>query len=213
MEVLYASIFGVNLQEMRNWGASNLSFPGCFAYGDMLEVGVTPGVHRGEQALTHSEARAHFGAWVVTSSPLILGLDVRDAAAVDAVWDILSNREALAISEAWAGGAGTLIARAATNVTWAPCGQQIASCGAGEWEVWSKPLPGGGAAVLALNHRGAGATADVSLPLAAVPGLACASACRVRDVWARSDNGTTAGGVWQVSGIPSHDSVFVTLMP
>jgi alpha-galactosidase len=261
VEVLYASIFAINLDAMVPFtqmdAHSPLSYPGCWACAwggcsfppappvlpspsppphplptpaltppapraalhhssdaDMLEVGVAPGLHKGEVALTFSEARAHFGAWCVTSSPLVLGLDVRSPQVMDAAWPIISNREALAINEAWAGGAGTRIARAPTNVTFSFCGSQYASgCAVAAWEVWSKPLPNGGAALLVLNHAPAGAV-DVSIELAQVPLLACGSgsgsACRVRDVWAHADAGTAAG-VFVARAVPPHDSVFVTL--
>ena len=123
-EVNYAALMGINLQLLHPWGARNLSFPGCWAYGDMTEVGVAPGLHPREAALTHAEARAHFASLAVLSSPLVLGLDARDAAAVDAVWDIVSNREILAVSEAYAGSSGTRVAFSAANVTWDYCGQQ-----------------------------------------------------------------------------------------
>ncbi len=48
---------------------------------------------------THLEDRTHFGAWVITSSPLILGYDVTDANATASVWDIIANPETLAISQ------------------------------------------------------------------------------------------------------------------
>ena len=73
----------------------------------MLEVGCAHGPGgAGDPGLTPEETRAHFGAWAVVSSPLVLGLDVRDAALVDSVWDIIANEEALAVNRAWAGAAG-----------------------------------------------------------------------------------------------------------
>jgi alpha-galactosidase len=69
----------VNLQTVIPLAASNLSYPGCRAYPDMLEVGVPPGLHPNEKALSLPEQRAHFGAWAIVSSPLVLGLDVRNA--------------------------------------------------------------------------------------------------------------------------------------
>jgi hypothetical protein len=50
----------------------------------MLEVG---------RMKDHAEDRSHFGAWVITSSPLILGLDLTNKKVVDSVWDIISNEE------------------------------------------------------------------------------------------------------------------------
>lgn len=52
----------------------------------MLEVGVTA-----QGQLSFAEARAHFGAWCVVSSPLVLSLDFRDEPTVNAMWPIISN--------------------------------------------------------------------------------------------------------------------------
>jgi alpha-galactosidase len=181
----------------------------------MLEVGVTAGLHKGEVDLTHAEARAHFGAWAITSSPLVLGLDVRNDSVVDSVWDIISNREALAVSQEYAGGAGTLLAQASANATFPFCGSQYSGgCSVAAWQVFSKPLPAGGAAVLVLNHADA-ATAAMALPLASIPGLAAAGSgsASVRDVWARADLPPATGGQLAIPAVASHDSVFFRLAP
>lgn len=52
---------------------------------------------------TYEENRAHFGAWCVTSSPLILGLDLLDDQRVDSVWDIMTNTEAIAVNQNYVG--------------------------------------------------------------------------------------------------------------
>ena len=51
--------------------------------------------------------RTHFGAWVVVSAPLIMGYDVIDRSITDRVWDILTNTEAIAVSQTWAGNTCT----------------------------------------------------------------------------------------------------------
>lgn len=217
VEVLYASIMAINLQQTVPFLANSLSYRGCWAYGDMLEVGVSPGLHKGEVALTFPEARAHFGAWAIVSSPLVLGLDVRDDAVMDAVWPIISNKEAIAVNQAYAGSSGTRIAFSSTNVTFPFCGSQYSTgCAAPSWEVFSKPLPGsdlpnGSAALLVLNH---GTTAvDVTVDFSDVPTLVCGTrGCAVRDVWNHSDAGTVLTS-WTVTQLASHDSAFVTLTP
>jgi hypothetical protein len=73
------------LQTVAPW--LRLSKPGCWGYLDMLEVGNPPG-GTGEQPSfenTHSW-RAHFGAWAINSSPLILSFDLSNASKLDAVW-------------------------------------------------------------------------------------------------------------------------------
>jgi hypothetical protein len=77
-----------------------LSRPGCWAYPDMLEIGNIP---------IFNEGRAHFGAWVIVSAPLILGFDVTNSTKMDSVWSVITNTEALAISQTWAGHPGMLL--------------------------------------------------------------------------------------------------------
>ena len=61
-----------------------LSRPGAWAYPDMLEVG---------NLEDYAADEAHFGLWVVTSSPLILGFDMLDDAKMERVWPIITNKE------------------------------------------------------------------------------------------------------------------------
>lgn len=72
----YGVVFGMNLQTALTASAQSPNFPGCWAYPDMLAVGVTPGLHPGETGLSYIEARSHFNAWCIVSSPLVLGLDI-----------------------------------------------------------------------------------------------------------------------------------------
>ena len=77
-----------------------LAGQGCWAYPDMLEVG----------RMAHfAEDRSHFGAWVITSSPLILGFDVQDPTVFQKVWDIVTNEAAIKINQEWAGHPGFLL--------------------------------------------------------------------------------------------------------
>lgn len=55
----------------------------------MLEVGN----FKGPNNLT--ESKTHFGGWCIVSAPLILGMDLTDASSLDAVWPIISNKEAV----------------------------------------------------------------------------------------------------------------------
>jgi len=95
-----------NLMTTRKFqGDVPLSRPGSWAYPDMMEVG---------RMATVEEDRSHFGAWVITSSPLILGYDLNDESITDKIWDIISNREAIAIHQTWAGHPGRQVK------TWVP---------------------------------------------------------------------------------------------
>ena len=82
-----------------------LSQPGCWAYPDMLEVGRI--YMDGKVHVPWN--RAHFGAWCVVSAPLILGLDLTKPPVLAPVMDILTNAEAIAVNQAWAGHPGGLV--------------------------------------------------------------------------------------------------------
>lgn len=122
----------------------------------------------------------------MVSSPLILGLDITDSALVDSVWPIVSNKEAIAVNQAWAGHPGRLVAGTPST-----------------YQVWAKKLPNNGQAVLVINHGGS--PVDVSVTLASV-GIGAASAA-ARDVWAHKDLGTVSG-TWEIKALASHDSAF-----
>ena len=78
-----------------------LSVPSCWAYPDMMEVGrITGG--------SFAWSRAHFGAWCVVSAPLILGLDLSDTATLASIVPFITNAEAIAVNQQWAGHPGRL---------------------------------------------------------------------------------------------------------
>jgi hypothetical protein len=49
--------------------------------------------------MSFTQDRSHFGIWCVTSSPLILGMDLRHEQTVDAFWPVIANPEALAVNK------------------------------------------------------------------------------------------------------------------
>ena len=61
------------------------------------------------------EGRTNFGVLCVTSSPLILGMDVTKPARVERVWEILSNEEAIAVNQLWSGNHTQAIISTATT--------------------------------------------------------------------------------------------------
>lgn len=122
-----------------------LSRPGCWAYPDMLEVGN----FEGPEPLRSDEERSHYGLWSVVSSPLILGLNLTDAAAVDRVWDTITNPHALAVNAEWVGHPGTLVrSYPATGVEASQIGQAV--CGGRQpqqgWRLWGGFLVAPGSA-------------------------------------------------------------------
>merc|ERR1711874_928542 len=98
--------------------------------------------------MAYMESRSHFGAWCIVSSPLILGLDVTDSSKLDAVWDIITNREAIEVNQLWAGQPGRLVDSSSS------------------YQVWAKELPHGDVAILAINRGGS--PVDISIAASAI---------------------------------------------
>jgi hypothetical protein len=193
----FGSILG-NLDSVDRYNKDGLTGPGCWAYPDMLEVGVTapqpPGAKHHCQSATDpcqmnvTEWQSHFGAWCIVSSPLILGLDLTDQATLDLAWPVLTNTEAIEVNQLWSGDSGRMHSQSSESSPLPNCGSG-SPCTKRSWKVWSKALPsqqGNRAAVLLMNNGNA--TSTVSVDLATVYGLdACDGEYHVRDIWAKVD--------------------------
>jgi len=219
----YGSVVG-NLQSVTKFSSRNLSYPGCWAYPDMLEVGVLASPFSGDKGLTIAETRSHFGAWVIVSSPLTLSHDPNNHTIMDAIWPLISNKEVLAVSQSYAGHSGSPFKEAAQHITLSPTNpalrtpdmtlEELAALpplAVPAWQYLYKPLAWGGdkTAVLLMNH--ATSAADLMLSFADVPGLACTK-CHVRDLWAKKDLGAFDGSI-TVAAVGAHDCAFLVLTP
>lgn len=218
----YSSVIG-NLNTVHKFSSQNLSYPGCWAYPDMLEVGCQHGPGgAGDPGLNMAETRSHFASWVIVSSPLTLSHDVNNDAIMDKIWPIISNKEVLSVSQSYAGFSGgpfktssetvvldtvnfaqmakgmTEEERQATGPTLAPSFQYL-----------YKPMPGGKTAVLLMNSGDS--AADLEFDFKDVPGLSCTS-CHIRDIWAQKDAGVATNS-YVAKSVGSHDCAFFILSP
>jgi alpha-galactosidase len=220
----YGSIIG-NLNSVTNFSARNLSYPGCWAYADMLEVGCHHGPGGKEDSgLSFIEARSHFGSWAIVSSPLTLSHDVNNDTVMDAIWPIISNREVIAVSQSYAGFSGgpfkvhnhtvslSDINHAAVHKSMTE--EEIINLGsytAPKFQYFYKPLEYNGAktAVLLMNHDNV--EQDMLLNFADIPGVKCTQ-CHVRDIWNHKDLGNFNASI-KATNVTSHDSVFLIITP
>jgi len=215
----FASIMG-NLNSVTRFSNQNLSYPGCWAYPDMLEVGCKHGPGgAGDPGLTPAETRTHFGAWVVVSSPLTLSHDVNNDTIMDTVWPVISNKEAIAISQTYAGFSGgpfkssteavildatnpSRMTRAMSEMERNATGPTVAAA----YQYLYKPLDYAKTSVAVLLINSASSTEKLTLDLNDVPGIkACAN---VRDIWAHKD---LSNAQTMDFNVDSHDSVFLKL--
>jgi alpha-galactosidase len=219
----YGSVVG-NLQTTIQYADSGLSRPGCWAYPDMLEVGCDYTPFKSDKGLSPAETRAHFGAWAIVSSPLTLSHDVNNKTIMDGIWDVIANKEVIAVNQAWAGHSGSPFKSASqqvklSDVNYAAMTKEMtvedaASLGgafAPAWQYFYKPVEAKGAktAVLLMNHQSD--AADLTLTFADIPGVTCTS-CHVRDIWNHKDLGAFDTS-YTAKAVPSHEAPFFIITP
>ena len=88
-----------------------LSRPGCWAYPDMLQVGrlgCSSHTQGCPQPQLFNWSKAHFAAFSVVSSPLVLSINPTDTN-LEPILDIIGNKGAMAVNQAWAGHPGTFV--------------------------------------------------------------------------------------------------------
>ena len=215
----YASIRG-NLATTVPLAAKNLSYPGCWAYPDMLQVGCEhgPGGAR-DPGLTPAETRTHFYAWVIVSSPLTLSHNVNDPTISKAVWPIITNVEALEVSKAYFGHSGTAFASSDETVELTDA--YIEACAADPSRTcdlheqvhsapvsqsFYKPLDWEGKKTAVAMLNAANTSSSMSFNFKDVPGL-MGDKFTVRDIHAHKDLGSFSGKY--TATIEGHDVAFL----
>mmetsp|Transcript_9845 Transcript_9845/g.20892 ORF Transcript_9845/g.20892 Transcript_9845/m.20892 type:complete len:476 (-) Transcript_9845:1269-2696(-) len=218
IQLSYSSVLW-NLASVERYRAINASVPSCWAYPDMLQIGIRRR-DDGTLGLNRAESRSHFGAWCIVSSPLFLGHDVNDEEVNDAIWDIISNREAIAVNQAYAGDSGgvyetsSFLVHVDVNPSVATSRNRHLRVPGAYSEVpsyryLSKPLGGGKVAVLLMNcSREA---TKLTAKFSDVAGLSCnddtACRCKVRNIWTHKDEGSYDGS-WSTI-VAGHDAAFI----
>ncbi|MGW2765648.1 NPCBM/NEW2 domain-containing protein [Streptomyces sp. NPDC001275] len=153
--------------------------PGQWNDPDMLEVG--------NGGMTDTEYRTHFSMWSVMAAPLLIGSDLRKAS--EATFDILANKEVIAVDQDPLGKQGAVV-----------------SSEAGRWVV-AKEMQDGSRAVALFNETGS--PQHIATTAQAV-GLPDADAYTLRDLW-RHRSYNTAGTI--SATVPAHGTVLVRVSP
>ena len=191
---------------------SKLSYPGCWAYPDMLEVGCQHGPGGpSDPGLTFEETRSHFGAWAIVSSPLTLSHDVSNKTVTDFLWPIISNKEVLEINGAYVGDSGGLYDSSPDSVNLSDAiflgeGQSVTIP---KYVYLYKPIGSKRIAVFLMNASSA--TAQLTADFTKVPGLECNPKCSVRDVWKHEELGFFEKSF--STTVLSHDAAFLVIQP
>jgi alpha-galactosidase len=144
----------------------------------MLEVG--------NGGMSFEEDKAHFSLWAILAAPLIAGNDL--FAMTPETRAILTNREIIAIDQDSLGAQGRRVVKI------------------GDQEVWSKPLAGGGRAVVFLDRAATPQTITVKWTDLDLPANLKA---KVRDLWLHRDLSPAKGGV--TAKVPAHGVVVLRI--
>jgi len=121
---------------------------------------------------------------------------MNDEEATDKIWDIITNREAIAINQAWAGHPGRLVKT------------EAADNGGAITQTWAKPIGGGKTAVFVINNDAKNEHAvGISFQDLDLNGHA-----HVRCVWSKKDLGEFLAS-YQTDSIGPHDSRLYVLSP
>merc|ERR1712032_787508 len=195
----------------------NLSYPGCWAYPDMLEVGCQHGPGGAKDpGLSMAETRTHFGAWAIVSSPLTLSHDVNNDTIMDEIWPVISNKEVIAVSQTYTTFSGGPFKTSSETITLDNVNHAALKKGMTEtpdptvsasWQYLYKPLSWDGTKTAVLLINSADTAQDLELILTDVPGVT--GPCEVRDIWEHKDLGEAPKSM--VFSVESHDAAFVTL--
>ena len=216
-------VFGsilVNLNTIPALADAHLSQPGCWAYPDMLEVGVKKAVSPSFPTLTATETQTHFGAWCIVSAPLTLSMDLTDKDVLDDNWALITNREALDVNQDWAGFSGSLFKESSDLVSFSPCHwgnpTKPDQCMFPAEQFWYKPLSGRDArqsvmAVLLMNNDAV--PRNLSFAFNEIPGLKskASTAFSLFDVWSQEVVAATQYGGYEALDVSAHGSVFLKI--
>jgi len=166
--------------------------PGCWAYADMLEIGVGNSPFKDSHGegfgLTSEENRQHFASWAIISSPLVLSHDLSDESQVDKLWPLIANPEIIAVNQAWYKHAGGVFKRGPGDkikfeVLWRRWHKPDE-----HWPAYTylyKPIGPDSAAVLLMNMQNI--STNLSLHVYEVPGFENIPFVHVRDIFKRRD--------------------------
>lgn len=159
----------------QNLPLASAAGPGHWNDPDMLEVG--------NGGMTDTEYRTHFSMWSVMAAPLLIGSDLRKA--MPETFEILSNREVIAVDQDPLGKQGTVL-----------------SSTGGRWVV-AKEMKDGSRVVALFNESGSAQRISTTAEAA---GLPRAAAYTMRDLWEHATY-NTAGTV--SATVPAHGTVLL----
>jgi alpha-galactosidase len=173
------SIGMLNILDMQV-GLAPYAGPGRWNDPDMLEAG--------NGGMSDNEYKAHFSLWAILAAPLIAGNDLSTMS--DETKSILTNKEVVAVDQDPLGVEASRVAKD------------------GDYEVWARPIKGGGRAIVLLNRSTSPHDITVTWDELNYPDDLKAA---VRDLWQHKDLPASQGSF--TASVQGHSVVMVTVKP
>lgn len=184
----------------------------------MLEVGCANGPHgKGDPGLTLEETRTHFGAWCIVSSPLTLSHDINNKDAMDRVWPIIANPEAIAVNQEYYGFSGSKFNHLNSHAL------TFLELDASSWSenkllqtdtflYLYKPMSLDHSKIAVLLINTGNVTQDLSLNFSEIPvKMPSYLNVKARNIWTRSDIPGLFNNSIVIKGVAGHDAAFLML--
>jgi hypothetical protein len=166
------------------------------------------------------ETRTHFGSWAIVSSPLTLSHDVNNDTIMDQIWDVITNKEAIEVSQTYAGFSGGAFHESSKKVKLDDVNYAKADRGMAEHELSStgpmitaahtflyKPMTWDRSRTAVMLINSDDSAQNLTFNLADVPGLT--GPCDVRCIWGHKDLGNFETSF--THEVASHDAMFLML--
>ena len=165
---------------------------------DMLMIGMN--------GLTDVQCKTHMAMWCMMNSPLMLGLDLRRVQKGDWIYNIIANKELIALNQ---DPLGIQAKRLSTTIeTEDPSKDYITNNN--RVDILVKPLADGSAAISFINVSEVSKEGDFSISAEDIPftSFKKGSKYSVTDLWTGEENENTTG-VFKVTSLAACDSVTV----
>ncbi len=198
------SLTGNGLGSQNRW--AQYSRPGHWNDPDMLVVGYVGWGRPHPTHLTSDEQYSHLTLWCLLAAPLLLGCDMTRLDPF--TLNLLENDEVLAVDQDSLGKQATLLTQYGNLVTLTETreGRPTRRRRLAPFQIWGRPLAGGGRAVGLFNLSDQ--TASVTLKWS---DLGIVGPHQVRDLWRQKDLGEFEGSFSMP--VASHGAELVKLTP
>jgi alpha-galactosidase len=178
---------------------------------DMLVIGMN--------GITNIMSKTHMTMWCLMNSPIMLGMDLRRVTKGDEFWQIIANKDVIALNQDALGIQAKRIYCSADNIN--PDRAYVTNNN--RFDILAKPLANGDIALSFINLSGSRDTKEHSVDVSSIINyigqkmvdadkFKNASSYHIKDLWTGEDKMNTSG-TFTVTDIDAYDNVTIRVTP